>query len=206
MVWAAMAAAGQRVRDKSNAGLQRRKSRSRRKDVVVVSLNHRLNILGYLNLVAYGEKYADSTNAGVLDLVAALEWIRDNITAFGGDPGNVTIFGQSGGGAKVSTLASMPMAKGLFHKGVVQSGSTLRLGDAEDAWQAGRSRGGRAPDCCAKRQSIRFKQFPMRVCWRRETRQSRNSSRILRWVVRAYRPRARPRSAWVLVRWSTENM
>ena len=106
---------------------------SRRGDVVVVSLNHRLNILGYLNLVAYGEKYADSTNAGVLDLVAALEWVRDNITAFGGDPGNVTIFGQSGGGAKVSTLASMPVAKGLFHKGVVQSGSTLRLGDAEDA-------------------------------------------------------------------------
>ena len=106
---------------------------SRRGDVVVVSLNHRLNILGYLSLAAYGEEYADSTNAGVLDLVAALEWVRDNITAFGGDPGNVTIFGQSGGGAKVSTLASMPMAKGLFHRGVVQSGSTLRLGDAEDA-------------------------------------------------------------------------
>jgi para-nitrobenzyl esterase len=106
---------------------------SRRGDVVVVSLNHRLNILGYLNLAAYGEKYADSANAGVLDLVVALEWVRDNITAFGGDPGNVTIFGQSGGGAKVSTLASMPMAKGLFHKGVVQSGSTLRLGDAEAA-------------------------------------------------------------------------
>ena len=106
---------------------------SRRGDVVVVSLNHRLNILGYLNLAAYGEKYADSTNAGVLDLVAALEWVRDNISAFGGDPGNVTIFGQSGGGGKVSTLASMPMAKGLFHKAVVQSGSTLRLGDAEAA-------------------------------------------------------------------------
>jgi para-nitrobenzyl esterase len=106
---------------------------SRRGDVVVVSLNHRLNILGYLNLAAYGEKYADSTNAGVLDLVAALEWVRDNISAFGGDPGNVTIFGQSGGGGKVSTLASMPMARGLFHKAVVQSGSTLRLGDAEAA-------------------------------------------------------------------------
>ncbi len=106
---------------------------SRRGDVVVVSLNHRLNILGYLNLAPYGEKYADSANAGVLDLVAALEWVRDNIAAFGGDPGNVTIFGQSGGGAKVSTLASMPMAKGLFHKAVVQSGSTLRLEDAESA-------------------------------------------------------------------------
>jgi len=82
---------------------------SRRGDVVVASLNHRLNILGYLNLALFGEKYADSTNAGVLDLVAALEWVRDNIAAFGGDPGNVTIFGQSGGGGKVSTLASMSM-------------------------------------------------------------------------------------------------
>src|SRR5579862_4048267 len=87
---------------------------SRRGDVVVLSLNHRLNILGYLNLASYGEKYADSANAGVLDLVVALEWVRENITAFGGDPGNVTIFGQSGGGAKVNTLASMPTAQGLF--------------------------------------------------------------------------------------------
>ena len=104
---------------------------SRRGDVVVVSLNHRLNILGYMNLAAYGPKYASSMNAGVLDLVAALEWARDNVAAFGGDPGNVTIFGQSGGGGKVSTLLSMPMAKGLFHRAVVQSGSTLRLGDPE---------------------------------------------------------------------------
>ena len=106
---------------------------SRRGDIVVVSLNHRLNMLGYLDLSAYGEKYAGSANAGVVDLVAALEWVRDNIGNFGGDPGNVTIFGQSGGGSKVSTLASMPSAKGLFHKGIVQSGSTLRLGDKEAA-------------------------------------------------------------------------
>jgi para-nitrobenzyl esterase len=106
---------------------------SKRGDVVVVSLNHRLNILGYLNLAAFGEKYGDSANAGVLDLVVALEWVRDNISEFGGDPANVTIFGQSGGGAKVSTLASMPMVRGLFHKAVVQSGSTLRLGDAESS-------------------------------------------------------------------------
>lgn len=106
---------------------------SRRGDVVVVSLNHRLNILGYLNLALYGDRYSASANAGVLDLVAALEWVRDNVANFGGDPGNVTIFGQSGGGSKVSTLASMPMAKGLFHKAVVQSGSTLRLGDADKA-------------------------------------------------------------------------
>jgi para-nitrobenzyl esterase len=102
---------------------------SRRGNVVVVSLNHRLNMLGYLNLAAYSDKYAGSVSAGVLDLVAALEWVRDNIAHFGGDPGNVLIFGQSGGGGKVSTLLSMPMAKGLFHKAVVQSGSTLRLGD-----------------------------------------------------------------------------
>jgi para-nitrobenzyl esterase len=106
-------------------------SLSRRGDVVVVSLNHRLNMLGYLNLAAYGEKYASSVSVGVLDLVAALEWVRDNIANFGGDPGNVLIFGQSGGGGKVSTLMSMPMAKGLFHKAVVESGSTLRLGDPE---------------------------------------------------------------------------
>jgi para-nitrobenzyl esterase len=106
---------------------------SRRGNVVVVSLNHRLNVLGYMNLSGYGAKYASSMNAGVLDLVAALEWVRDNIANFGGDPGNVLIFGQSGGGGKVSTLMSMPMAKGLFHKGVVESGSTLRLGDLESS-------------------------------------------------------------------------
>jgi para-nitrobenzyl esterase len=102
---------------------------SRRGNVVVVSLNHRLNILGYLNLAAFSDKYASSVSVGVLDLVAALEWVRDNIANFGGDPGNVLIFGQSGGGGKVSALMSMPMAKGLFHKAVVQSGSTLRFGD-----------------------------------------------------------------------------
>jgi len=104
---------------------------SRRGGVVVVTLNHRLNLLGYMNLSEYGAKYASSMNVGVLDLVAALEWVRDNIANFGGDPDNVLVFGQSGGGAKVSTLMSMPMAKGLFHRAAVQSGSTLRLGDPE---------------------------------------------------------------------------
>jgi para-nitrobenzyl esterase len=98
---------------------------------VVVTLNHRLNLLGYMNLSEYGAKYASSMNVGVLDLVAALEWVRDNIANFGGDPDNVLIFGQSGGGAKVSTLMSMPMAKGLFHRAVVQSGSALLLGEPE---------------------------------------------------------------------------
>lgn len=95
-------------------------------DVVVVTLNHRLNVLGFLDLSAYGEKYAKSGNAGLLDLVAALQWINKNIAAFGGDASNVTIFGQSGGGGKVSTLLATPSAENLFHKAIVQSGSMLR--------------------------------------------------------------------------------
>lgn len=91
-------------------------------DVVVVSLNHRLNILGYLDLSPFGEKYKNSANAGNADMVAALQWIHDNIENFGGDPENVTLFGQSGGGMKVWTLMQTPAADGLFHKGVVQSG------------------------------------------------------------------------------------
>ncbi|MHA8106370.1 carboxylesterase/lipase family protein [Aquirufa sp. 5-AUSEE-100C1] len=92
-------------------------------DVVVVSINHRLNILGYLDLSAYGEKYKYSANNSVLDMKAALEWVKANISQFGGDPSNVTIFGQSGGGAKVNTLMAMPSAKGLFHKAINQSGA-----------------------------------------------------------------------------------
>ena len=92
-------------------------------DVVVVSINHRLNILGFLDLSAYGEKYAHSANNSILDIKAALEWVQKNITHFGGDPGNVTIFGQSGGGAKVNTLMAMPSVKGLFHKAVNESGA-----------------------------------------------------------------------------------
>ena len=95
-------------------------------NVVVVSINHRLNVLGFLDLSAFGEKYAKSGNAGLLDIVAALEWVRDNIANFGGDPSNVTIFGQSGGGGKVTTLLATPSAKGLFHKAIIQSGSMLR--------------------------------------------------------------------------------
>src|SRR5215475_3400757 len=92
-------------------------------DVVVVSINHRLNILGTLDLSAYGPEYANSRQTGMADIVASLEWIRDNIAAFGGDPGNVMIFGQSGGGGKVVRLMHMPAAKGLFHKVSAQSGS-----------------------------------------------------------------------------------
>lgn len=104
---------------------------ARRGDVVLVSLNHRLNVFGYLNLSRYGEEYASSANAGMLDLVAALEWVRDNIANFGGDSGNVMIFGQSGGGSKVSTLMAMPSAKGLFHKAAIESGSSLRQSNPE---------------------------------------------------------------------------
>ncbi|WP_338876168.1 carboxylesterase family protein [Spirosoma sp. SC4-14] len=94
-------------------------------DVVVVTVNHRLNILGFLDLSAYGEKYKNSPNAGLMDLVASLEWVKQNIAQFGGDPNNVTIFGQSGGGGKVTSLMNAPSAKGLFHKAIVQSGSYL---------------------------------------------------------------------------------
>lgn len=96
---------------------------SKEGDVVVVTLNHRLNVLGFLDLSAYGDKYKTSGNASVTDLVAALKWVRDNAEAFGGDPGNVTIFGQSGGGYKVRALMGTPAAKGLFQKAIVQSGS-----------------------------------------------------------------------------------
>ena len=106
---------------------------ARRSDVVLVSLNHRLNVFGYLDLARYGEEYASSANVGMLDLVAALEWVRDNIGNFGGDPGNVMIFGQSGGGSKVSTLMAMPTAKGLFHKAAIESGSSLRQSTPEDS-------------------------------------------------------------------------
>lgn len=97
-------------------------------DVVVVGVNHRLNAFGYLYLgETPREKYADSGNVGMLDILLALQWVRDNIAEFGGDPGNVTIFGESGGGAKVSTLMAMPAAKSLFHKAIVESGSALRV-------------------------------------------------------------------------------
>jgi para-nitrobenzyl esterase len=102
-------------------------SLARNHDVVVVSHNHRLNAYGYLNLAGIGgEEFASSANVGMLDIVAVLEWVRDNITSFGGDPGSVTIFGQSGGGGKVVALMAMPAAKGLFHRAIVQSGPFLK--------------------------------------------------------------------------------
>ncbi len=98
-----------------------------KKDVVVVSINHRLNILGFLDLSACGEKYRFSGNVGMLDVVQALQWIQENIRQFGGDPSNVTIFGESGGGGKVGTLLCMPSARGHFHKAIIMSGTILNV-------------------------------------------------------------------------------
>ncbi len=98
----------------------------RRGDVVVVTLNHRLNTFGYLYLGALGDpRYAASGNAGQLDLVQALQWVRDHATTFGGDPGNITVFGQSGGGAKIATLMAMPAARGLFQRAWTMSGQQV---------------------------------------------------------------------------------
>ena len=103
-------------------------------DVVVVTINHRLNVFGSLYLAGLGgDEFAASGCVGMLDVVAALEWVRDNITRFGGDPGAVTIFGESGGGRKVSTLLAMPKARGLFHRAIIESGAVLRLRSADDA-------------------------------------------------------------------------
>lgn len=107
----------------------------REQDVVLVGVNHRLNVFGYTYLGGISSEYATG-NAGQLDLIAALEWVRDNIAQFGGDASNVTIFGESGGGAKISALMAMPAGKGLFHKASVQSGSSLRAGTAEAATEA----------------------------------------------------------------------
>jgi para-nitrobenzyl esterase len=96
-----------------------------RGDVVVVTVNHRLNAFGYLSLGRIDPRFPDSGNVGQLDLILALQWVRDNIAAFGGDPHNVTVFGQSGGGAKIATLMAMPAAKGLFHKAITMSGQQV---------------------------------------------------------------------------------
>ncbi|HEY2178299.1 MAG TPA: carboxylesterase/lipase family protein [Caulobacteraceae bacterium] len=111
---------------------------ARRGDVVTVTVNHRLGVFGYLNLAALGG-HPSSGVAGMLDIVAALKWVRDNIARFGGDPANVTLFGESGGGWKVSLLMAMPGAKGLFHRAIVQSGPGLRAHTAERAEEQARA-------------------------------------------------------------------
>ena len=109
-------------------------SLARHGDVVVVTINHRLNVFGFTYLgESEGSDFASSGAVGLLDIVAALQWVRDNIDRFGGDPNLVTIFGQSGGGRKVATLMAMPSAKGLFHRAIIESGAVLRLTTREDA-------------------------------------------------------------------------
>ena len=108
-------------------------------DVVVVTVNHRLGALGFLHLEDIaGKEFEASGIVGMLDIVAALQWVRDNIAAFGGDPGNVTIFGESGGGAKVSVLMAMPGAHGLFHKAIIQSGPAVQMASRDDASETAR--------------------------------------------------------------------
>jgi para-nitrobenzyl esterase len=110
---------------------------ARKEDVVVVSVTHRLNLYGFLYLADLGgEKWANAGNAGMQDIVAALQWVKDNIAAFGGNPANVTVFGQSGGGGKVTTLMAMPSAKGLFHRAIAMSGSAIRGATRETATRA----------------------------------------------------------------------
>jgi len=112
---------------------------ARRGDVVVVSINHRLNVLGFTYLgELLGPDLAQSGDVGMLDVVHALRWVRDNISRFGGDPGRVTVFGQSGGGRKVATLLAMPSAKGLFHRAVIESGATIKLVEREQAARVAR--------------------------------------------------------------------
>ena len=132
-------------------------------NVVFCSINHRLGPLGYCNLAGVGgEKFAQSGNVGMLDIVAALEWVRDNIANFGGDPGNVTIMGQSGGGAKVCVLTAMPAAKGLFHKAVVLSGASRRAAGKATSEQLGAAvakEAGIAGGDLSKLQSMPWKDF-----------------------------------------------
>ena len=106
-------------------------------DIVMVSVNHRLNILGFLDLSVCGDKYAQSANVGMLDIVKSLEWIKNNIENFGGNPADVTIVGESGGGGKVGTLMCMPSAKGLFHKAIIQSGTLINTMTKEKSQKLG---------------------------------------------------------------------
>ena len=137
-----------------------------RGDVVVVTINHRLNVLGFANLSAFSDDFAASGDAGMQDIVQALKWVRANISQFGGDPNTVTIFGQSGGGRKVETLLAMPSAKGLFHRAIVESGAAVKVVDRDVAvrnaeqllGQAGHRQEERAASC---------KSYPSKKSWLR---------------------------------------
>ena len=135
---------------------------ARRHDVVVVSVTHRLNVFGFIHLAELGgERFADASNAGQKDIIAGLEWVRDNIERFGGDPNNVTIFGQSGGAGKVSTLLGMPAAQGLFHRAIAQSGSavtSMPAGAATQNAEALMSRLGLKPNQTSELQQLPVEQ------------------------------------------------
>ncbi|MEQ1885782.1 MAG: carboxylesterase family protein [Bryobacteraceae bacterium] len=132
-------------------------------DVVMVSINHRLNIFGWLYLQEIGgAKWAEAGNAGIRDMVLALEWVRDNIATFGGNPNNVTIFGQSGGGTKVSTLLGTAPAKGLFHRAIAQSGSNVKGVTKSEAGQSALlviAKLGLRPDQLDELQNIPYQRF-----------------------------------------------
>ncbi len=136
---------------------------SKKGDVVFVSINHRLGPIGFTDLSGVGgEKYKDSGNVGALDMIAALEWVKENIVNFGGDPGNVTIMGQSGGGAKVCTVAAMPKSAGLVHKAVPLSGSTTQAMDQEYAQKLGEyvvKEAGLKPSEIDKLQELPWKEY-----------------------------------------------
>ena len=136
---------------------------ARKGDIVFVSINHRLGPIGFSDLSGVGgEKYRDSGNVGALDMVAALQWVNENITSFGGDPGNVTIMGQSGGGAKVCLLAAMPAAQGLIHQVVPLSGSTTQAQDQENSRKLGEyilKEAGLQPSGIDKLQEIPWKEY-----------------------------------------------
>ena len=138
---------------------------SRKGNIVFVSVNHRLGPIGFSDLSAVGgEKYANSGNVGALDMVAALEWVHENIANFGGDPGNVTIIGQSGGGSKVCTLLSMPSAEGLIHQAVALSGSSIRANDQNSTRKVGEyilKEAGLTPSEVDKLQEIPWKDYIM---------------------------------------------
>lgn len=144
----------------SNDPMTYGKALAKKGDVVMVSVNHRLNILGFLDLSAASSKYAQSANVGMLDIVKALEWIKNNIENFGGNPSDVTIVGESGGGGKVGTLMCMPSAKGLFHKAIIQSGTLINVMTKEKSQALGLAvlkNLGLTPDDVAKLDTISYR-------------------------------------------------
>src|SRR5438876_3012882 len=175
---------------------------ARKEDVVMVAVNHRLNLFGFLYLADLGgEKFANSGNVGMQDIVAVLQWIKENISGFGGDPGNVTIFGQSGGGGKVTTLMAMPSAKGLFHRAIAQSGSAFRGATRGNATKA-------AGELLARFSEIMAQEFG-KLDFTDITRMLYDkyfTNDEIKGLIAFYETPLRPKAAQVLPRLSTEAM